>query len=461
MPRIWLDYARFLIEQRKIIKTRHIFDRALMSLPVTQHEKIWEIYLDWVITLPSSQTAICVYNRYVKLNPDIREDFIEYLIDIKRFDEVVIHTITVLDDDLFYSKKNKTKFDYWMLICDIISKYPDKVKHLDCESIIRHGLNKYTDEVGRLWVSLCNFFIRQGLFDKARDIFEEGLSKISTARDFSLIFNAYLKFEEEVFKNILELENEEEDLQNKEYEDGLDRLLNNSFAQLGLSDLVNKENVKESENLKLKEKEIEIINNNEAVKNKENKKNKKNKEKENFKAAVDSGKFDYAKTSEKEALKFDINLKFFKISNLIERRPFLLSDALIRQNPNNVKEWLKRVKLCKDDQELIISTYEKAIKIVNPLKAFGKSEQLYIEFAKFYESINKLEKANETLFRATELHFKSLDSVATIWCEWAEMHLRCGNHFDAYYIAKRGCTTSNKRFVNDCNFFYKYFLKNL
>ncbi len=421
-----------------------------MSLPVTQHEKIWEIYLDWVITLPSSQTAICVYNRYIKLNPDIREDFIEYLIDIKRYDEVVIHTITLLDDDLFYSKKNKTKFDYWMLICDIISKYPDKVKHLDCESIIRHGLNKYTDEVGRLWVSLCNFYIRQGLFDKARDIFEEGLCKISTARDFSLIFNAYLKFEEEVFKNILELENDEEDMQNKEYEEGLDRLLENSFAQLGFNDKVN-----EAKNKFSALKENEVDNKNEVVV--EKKKNRKNKVNENLKAMTASSKIDYEKNSEKDSLKFDINLKFFKISNLIERRPFLLSDALIRQNPNNVKEWLKRVKLCKDDQELIITTYEKAIKIVNPVKAFGKAEQLYIEFAKFYESINKLEKANETFFRATELHFKSLDSIATLWCEWSEMHLRCGNHFDAYYIAKRGCTTANKRFANDSNLCFNYF----
>lgn len=425
MPRMWLDYARFLMDQKKIIKTRHIFDRALMSLPVTQHEKIWEVYLGWVITLPSTQTAICVYNRYVKLNPDIREDFIEYLIDIKRFDEVVKHTIALLDDDLFYSKKNKTKFDYWMLICDIISKYPEKVKHLDCENIIRHGLNKYTDEVGRLWVSLCNFYIRQGLFDKARDIFEEGLSKISTARDFSLIFNAYLKFEEEVFKNIVELENEEEDLQNKEYEDGLDRLLENSFNQLGLNDS--------------KKNEIDINKDNSKVKNKKNSKQN----------------FDYKQTTERDNLKFDINLKFFKISNLIERRPFLLSDALIRQNPNNVKEWLKRVKLCKDDNELIISTYEKAIKTIDPIKAFGRAEQLYIEFAKFYESISNLEKANETFYRATELHFKSLDSSATVWCEWVEMHLRCGNHYDAYYIAKRGCTNANKRLIDSKKLFIK------
>lgn len=35
-----------------------------------------------------------------------------------------------------------------------------------------------------------------GLIGKARDIFEEALSSIVTARDFGIIFNAYMKFEE-------------------------------------------------------------------------------------------------------------------------------------------------------------------------------------------------------------------------------------------------------------------------
>jgi pre-mRNA-splicing factor SYF1 len=432
MPRIWLDFCNFLIEQKQITRTRHVFDRALMSLPVTQHDKIWEYYLDWVVTLPSSQTAICIYNRYIKLNPDIREDFIEYLIGIKRYDEVVTHTIKLLDDDLFYSKKGKSKFDYWMLICDIISRYPDKVKQLDCENIIRHGLNKYTDEVGRLWVSLCNYYIRQGLFDKARDIFEEGLSKITTARDFSLIFNAYLKFEEEVVKNLLELENEEEEENEiNNYEKNLNDLIENSFMQLEIK-VIEKGEIHNEFDIKNKNKENEKKNIG-RNKKKDNSNNSNYNNNNNF-TLLDQ---------EKEANKNNINLKLFKISNLIERRPFLLSDAIIRQNPNNVKEWLKRVKLCNNDKELIIATFEKAINTINQYKAFGKLENLYIEYAKFYEGIDSLGKANETFHRATQLNFRSLDSYANIWCEWSEMHLRCGNHYDAYCIAKRGCTTTN------------------
>lgn len=33
-------------------------------------------------------------------------------------------------------------------------------------------------QVGRLWTSLADYFIRQGLFEKARDVYEEGLTTV-------------------------------------------------------------------------------------------------------------------------------------------------------------------------------------------------------------------------------------------------------------------------------------------
>ena len=37
MPKIWLAYCNFLMKQKKITATRRVFDRALQSLPITQH----------------------------------------------------------------------------------------------------------------------------------------------------------------------------------------------------------------------------------------------------------------------------------------------------------------------------------------------------------------------------------------------------------------------------------------
>ena len=50
-------------------------------------------------------------------------------------------------------------------------------------------------QVGRLWTALADYFIRQGMFEKARDVYEEGLTTVITVRDFSLIFDALTTFE--------------------------------------------------------------------------------------------------------------------------------------------------------------------------------------------------------------------------------------------------------------------------
>lgn len=69
MPRIWLDYCQFLVSQSKITRCRRSFDRALRALPVTQHPRIWPLYLRFARNLPLPETAIRVYRRYLKVSP--------------------------------------------------------------------------------------------------------------------------------------------------------------------------------------------------------------------------------------------------------------------------------------------------------------------------------------------------------------------------------------------------------
>ena len=60
----------------------------------------------------------------------------------------------------------------------MISKYPDEITCVDCEAVIRHAIKLYTDEVGNLWVALAEYYIRQGYFEKARNIFEEAIDSV-------------------------------------------------------------------------------------------------------------------------------------------------------------------------------------------------------------------------------------------------------------------------------------------
>lgn len=107
------------------------------------------------------------------------------------------------------------------------------------------------------------------------------------------------------------------------------------------------------------------------------------------------------------------DLSFFRLESLIARRPFLLSNVVLRQNPNNVYEWLNRVKLCEqlstsgtgEAQEtnpyLAIKTFTEAIAAVDPLQAMGKVSKLWIAFAQFYERHDEdLENANAIYWKA-------------------------------------------------------------
>lgn len=45
MPTIWLMYLETLTAQKLITRTHETFDRAFSALHVTQHGRIWEVYL--------------------------------------------------------------------------------------------------------------------------------------------------------------------------------------------------------------------------------------------------------------------------------------------------------------------------------------------------------------------------------------------------------------------------------
>lgn len=197
MPRIWLEYLEFLTEQKFVTRTRRAFDRSLMALPVTQHDRIWVLYLKFASqeAIPV-ETASRIYKRYLKIEPTHAEEYVAYLKSKGMWREMAERLIMLVNDDSFRSLEGKSKHDLWMDLCEVITSHPEEMEGLRVEEIVRGAIKKYKDEVGRLWTTLADFYIRRGLFEKARDIYVEGLNSILTVRDFSLIYDALTQFEE-------------------------------------------------------------------------------------------------------------------------------------------------------------------------------------------------------------------------------------------------------------------------
>lgn len=194
MPRIWLDYVALLQHLRRITQTRHVLDRALRALPITQHNRIWTVYLQFACDSGIHSLGVRTYQRYLQLEPSKSEDFVEYLVSIKNYRIASLQLVKILDE-ADRNPPRKSLHALWMELCDIISLYPDQLENsLNVEDILRSGMKRFTDEVGRLWCSLATYYIRLGSFESARNIYEEGIQTVLTVRDFSMIYDAYVQF---------------------------------------------------------------------------------------------------------------------------------------------------------------------------------------------------------------------------------------------------------------------------
>ncbi|XP_045459127.1 pre-mRNA-splicing factor syf1 homolog [Melitaea cinxia] len=359
MPRIWMDYCTFLTDQWKITSTRRAFDSALRALPITQHHRIWPLYLKFLKKHDIPETAVRVFRRYLKLCPEDTEEYIDYLISIEKLDEAAVKLAQLVNNENFQSKHGKSNHQLWNELCELISKNPDKIHSLNVDAIIRGGLRRYTDQLGHLWNSLADYYVRSGLFERARDIYEESIQTVTTVRDFTQVFDAYAQFEE----------------------------------------------------LSLSKKMEEVA----------------------------------KKANPTEDDDIDLELRLARFEYLMERRLLLLNSVLLRQNPHNVAEWHKRVKLYEGKPHEIIDTYTEAVQTVDPKLAVGKLYTLWVGFAKFYESNDQIDDARLIFEKATQVNYAKVDDLASVWCEWTEMEIKHENYEEALKLMQRATVLPSRK----------------
>jgi pre-mRNA-splicing factor SYF1 len=113
MPRIWLMYAEALEKQQMITKTREVYNWSFRNLPLTQHEKIWKKFVVWAMKLDNYLTALHIVPRYLKINPDFKETYVEYLLEKELYDKAAEVLLMILEDDGYSSKAGKDRKDFY------------------------------------------------------------------------------------------------------------------------------------------------------------------------------------------------------------------------------------------------------------------------------------------------------------------------------------------------------------
>jgi pre-mRNA-splicing factor SYF1 len=306
----------------------------------------------------------------MQIHPEDAENFIELLVELGRYTEAVKKYMDILNNPKFRSKEGKSNFQLWTEMVDLVVAHAKEVKlddnlGVDVERIIRSGIERFADQRGKLWSGLATYWITKGNFERARDIFEEGITTVMTVRDFTLVFDSYAEFEESIIGALMDA------------------------ATL----------------------------------------------------RTEKGKVD-------EDADFDLDIRMMRFEQLMDRRPFLVNDVLLRQNPNNVVEWEKRVALWGDNKQEVVQTYTNAIAAIHPKKAVGRFHELWVNYAKFYEERGDLRTARTIMEKAVKVPFKSVAELAEMWCEWAEMELRNEN-FDKAVDIMATATQAPKRSTVD------------
>ncbi|EEB05835.1 complexed with Cdc5 protein Cwf3 [Schizosaccharomyces japonicus yFS275] len=202
-PVIWEMYLKFLMLQANVTDTRKAFDEALRALPVAQHDRIWELYKDYAISI-GGPFCVHVLRRYVCVEPRAIEDFIEELVHMEMWNDAVHEYLNILNRPVFLSTKRKSNYQIWSEFSELLVKHPREIQNINVEEVLRAGIKRFTDQAGRLYTTLARYFIRMGLYEKARDIFMEGITTVVTVRDFTFVFDAAVEFEEQWVTHLME-----------------------------------------------------------------------------------------------------------------------------------------------------------------------------------------------------------------------------------------------------------------
>lgn len=145
---------------------------------------------------------------------------------------------------------------------------------------------------------------------------------------------------------------------------------------------------------------------------------------------------------------FEWDVRMMRFEHLMDRRPFLVNDVLLRQNPNLVIEWEKRVALWGDNKEEVVRTYSDAIASIHPKQAVGSFHKLWTNYARFYEQGCDLRNARIIMEKATKVPYKSVAELADTWIEWAELELRNENFNEAVRIMAKAVQAPKRSTVD-------------
>ena len=493
MPRLWLGYLSMFIHPQcppilSYTHARRTFDRALRTLPGSLHLRIWKVYLKWA-ERRGGETCLRVWRRYLRVDPSLTERYVSILLAQKEDQEqdeeekeeeadaeeadagpeqqgsssqhpkrksgskaleaskLLLGLARGAMDGSYISPEGKSPYQLFIEWLELTEKYPEEIG-LDPEEEKQALHGRVTTQAtagtpanGR---STARHSSKRGGQSKAAEpsskqaetdprnptrlnvtviIQNDGLDKFAdqSGRLWTGLATYWIK-------------RGEFDVARDTFEAGIKAVKTvRDFTQIFDAYAETSENV------------IAFMMDELADESEDQ----------------DADANDESEEQTREEKEAELDRRMQEFEELMERRPFLVNDVLLRRKPDDVQEWEKRVVLYGDNDEKIIQTYTEAIQKINPRKATANFHQMFLNFAQFYEyggsagvarlsaegkdgegiegeaAEGDLASARKIFEKAVTIPFRRVDDLAEIWCEWAEMELRHSNYDEAIRIMAR------------------------
>jgi len=452
-----------------------------------------------IMNIPS-ETVLRVLRRYALcFEPSARELLSNAALKRQRYGEAASTLVDMLNDPTFVSINGTTRHDLWMKLATICTQHPEEIQEagVDFDAMVRaaldplhitngtgnggtlgwdifdltgmeddgkedgEGNNDIDDKTeqlrkrseklraslgemeGTLWTKLAGYHVRNGEFELARSVYEEAMEKVSRVRDFSIVFDDYIRFEEGVIEALMEMMNDNID----DEEDSDNEDMNNN------QDQQKKEETLEADAFSTTSSQTMV----------------KDKNTEDLDILLGDFTLNKKKNDGEDDINADVELALARAENLTSRRPLLLNRVLLRQNPHNVGEWLKRASLflqnvinasCNNDNgnhdqedgtdtsskdaiNSAIGALEEAVQTVKAPKATnGSPADLYEKLSQVHEYYNHdipaASKVYERICQPNpEYNFQDVDDLARCYASWAELNLRAEQWDEALSVARR------------------------
>ncbi len=116
------------------------------------------------------------------MEPERAEDFVSFLVETQRYNEAAKQLVSILDNEFFVSMHGKSKYQFWGDLCDLICQHPQDLESIRVEPIIRAGIKRFSDQVGKLWNALAKYWILKGNLEKVSSIIERSQFNMAGAR---------------------------------------------------------------------------------------------------------------------------------------------------------------------------------------------------------------------------------------------------------------------------------------